>query len=251
LPWQTDLLGMPRARRPCCKELEQRSEQGARELLAGLPKQNVIVHVHGWRALSPSIARPSPPAAAGVYTVHEYSCFAQWRLLQLSKGRSLLAEALSASCFARIATRSAIPQDLARRALAHGEAAGAIARVFSDYICLSDFQRESSALSASRRRVTRISNPIDAPISPQGNPAAASLFCRRLSPEKACFCSPKPPRSLAYLLHSSRRPAEEELRARFPTRDCLLAGQRNVRQRCARQALVFPSLWFEPAAHRA
>jgi predicted phosphoribosyltransferase len=48
-----------------------------RRLLARLPRENTLVHVHGWaKALSASIARPIQLSGLpAVYTMHEYFMF--------------------------------------------------------------------------------------------------------------------------------------------------------------------------------
>lgn len=253
---QTDLLGnASRAKAMLQGTWNSAASKALGELLAGLPKQNVIVHVHGWaRALSPSIARPI--AASGlpaVYTVHEYFLFCpNGGFYNYQKDEVCSLKPLSASCFATNCDQISYPRKIWRGGrLLMAKRLARLPAVFSDYICLSDFQRGviGSYLPAGAR-VTRISNPIDAPdLGPKENPAAGEfIFVGRLSPEKGVFLFAEAAAKLGVpATFVGDGPLKEELRARFPNARLLgWQDSENVRQAMrAARALVFPSLWFE------
>jgi len=84
---QPDLVGNPSKAAALVQGTWNRQAATAlHTLLAPLPRDRTVVHVHGWaKALSPSIVRPIRRAGfPAAYTMHEYFQFCpQWRLLPL------------------------------------------------------------------------------------------------------------------------------------------------------------------------
>jgi len=224
-------------------------------LLARLPREKTVVHVHGWaKALSGSFA----PAvrAAGVpacYTFHEYYlCCPNGGFYDYHDHHVCALTARSAACWAKNcdnrnyamklwrAARHAVVTDIAR-----------LPELMADFIVISDFQMAKVApYLPANVRAHRISNPIDAEELGR-KPAPASgdfLFVGRLSPEKGIFHFAEAARIAGVTpVFAGDGPAAEELRARFP--QARLLGWRSpaqVRQAMREaRALVFPSVWLE------
>jgi glycosyltransferase involved in cell wall biosynthesis len=253
---QTDLLGnASRAKAMLQGTWNGVASKALGDLLARLPKQNTIVHVHGWaRALSPSIARPI--AASGlpaIYTVHEYFLFCpNGGFYNYQKNEVCTLTPLSPSCLATHCDQINYPRKVWRNArLMLTERFAKLPQVFSAYVCLSNFQRGVIEQYLPRdARVAQISNPVDAPDLGEKENAASGefLFVGRLSPEKGAFLFAEAARRLGLpATFIGDGPLKGELQARFPNAR-LLGWQSSeaVREALrAAKALVFPSLWYE------
>ena len=253
---QTDLLGAASKVQGAIQGVWNfRAERALGELLATLPRETTIVHVHGWaKALSPSIARPI--AASGlpaIYTIHEYFLFCpnggfyNYQAHELCKLKPLGASCLTTNCdsvsFARKVWRSA------RLQVAHSIAR--LPDIFSDYICISNVQREIVAPFLPKGvRTHLISNPIAAEdLGPKAAPASGELiFLGRVSPEKGPFLFAEAARLAGVApIFVGDGPSVPELRERFPEAQILgwqAPDAAREKLRNAR-ALVFPSRWYE------
>ncbi len=253
---QTDLLGAAsRAKAMLQGTWNGLASRALGELLAQLPKQNTIVHVHGWaRALSPSIARPIRASGLpAVYTVHEYFLFCPTGGFYNYPDNHICAlTPLSPACFATHCDQRNYARKVWRGArLLLAKNFARLPQVFSDYVCISNFQREIVApYLPSGARMTQISNPIDAPdLGPKESPAAGDfVFVGRLSPEKGVFLFAEAAERLGVTaVFVGDGPLAAELRQRFPSARLLGwrdgAGVRDAMR--AAKALVFPSLWYE------
>jgi glycosyltransferase involved in cell wall biosynthesis len=225
------------------------------ETLATTPKNQTIVHVHGWaRALSPSIA---PAIAASglpaVYTVHEYFLFCpNGGFYNYQENHICRLTPLSPACLSTHCDQISYPRKLWRSArLAMAKSFAGLPQVFSNYICLSAFQRDIVEPYLPRgASVSLISNPIDVPdLGPRINPGEGDfIFVGRLSPEKGTFLFAEAAARLGVPAHFiGDGPLAGEVRARFP--GASLHGWKSAEDvRAAMRgakALVFPSLWYE------
>ncbi len=116
-------------------------------LLAGLPADSTVVHVHGWaKALSPSIAKAIVASGLpAVYTMHEYflMCpnggFYNYQKQQVCHLRPLSGACWASNCDSRSYSRKIwrnVRSTVMNR-VAH------LPEVFSDIICISRFQIEA------------------------------------------------------------------------------------------------------------
>ncbi|WP_159731903.1 glycosyltransferase family 4 protein [Methylosinus sp. Ce-a6] len=224
-------------------------------LLKQLPRENTIVHVHGWaKALSPSIA--APIRACGLprlYTLHEYFLFCpNGGFYNYQRHALCRIEPLSAACWATHCDSRNYPRKLWRNArLALAQRYARFADLFSDFVCISNYQQEIvSRYLPEGARLHRVSNPIDAEdLGPKAAPASGDfIFVGRLSPEKGAFLfAEAAARAGVTPVFIGDGPIAEELRARFPQArflGWLPPPQVRAQMRAAR-ALVFPSLWYE------
>ena len=225
------------------------------DLLASLPRDRTIVHMHGWaKALSPSLARPirrsGLPAA---YTIHEYFLFCpnggfyNYQSNQICKLKPMSTACLASNCDARNYTRKL--WRFGRLALARGPLR--MPGAFSDYIGISAYQAEIVApYLPPGVHVHRLSNPVDAvDLGPKANPNSGDfLFVGRLSPEKGAFVfAEAAERAGVTATFVGDGPIAEELRARFPSARLLGWKAPEAARQAIREArvLVFPSLWYE------
>jgi glycosyltransferase involved in cell wall biosynthesis len=226
-----------------------------RNLLARLPRENTIVHVHGWaKALSASIARPiAESGLPAVYTMHEYFMFCpNGGFFNYQQNQVCKLEPLSPACWATHCDSRTYPRKIWRciRQTVM-ERVARLPQIFGDFILISGFQRN---VVASRlptgARVHSVSNPIDCEdLGRKANPASGNfLFVGRLSPEKGLFLFAEAARKAGIApVFAGDGPAAEELAARYP--EARLLGWKSPAEvkalmRDAR-TLVFPSLWFE------
>jgi glycosyltransferase involved in cell wall biosynthesis len=253
---QTDLLGSSsRAKAMLQGTWNSLASRALGELLARLPKSDTIVHVHGWaRALSPSIARPIRASGLpAVYTLHEYFLFCPTGgFYNYPKNEICTLTPLSPACFATNCDQRNYTRKIWRSArLLLAKNFARLPQLFSDYICISNFQRGVVApYLPSAARMTQISNPIDTPdLGPKDNPASGDfVFVGRLSPEKGAFLFAEAAERLGVApVFVGDGPLTDELRSRFPSARLLGwrdgAGVREAMR--AAKALVFPSLWYE------
>jgi glycosyltransferase involved in cell wall biosynthesis len=223
-------------------------------LLARLPRDNAIVHAHGWaKALSPSIASPIRASKLpAVYTMHEYflAC-PNGGFYNFQTHEVCALKAMSARCWATNCDSRNYPFKLwrnARLAVAHG---AGLAESFGDFLLISDLQKELLAPYLPKGALThRVCNPIEAePLGAKATPASGeTLFVGRLSAEKGVLLFAQAARIAGITpVFIGDGPIAPQLRAQY--KEARLLGWREpaaVREamRDAR-ALVFPSLWYE------
>ncbi|WP_018267985.1 glycosyltransferase family 4 protein [Methylosinus sp. LW4] len=253
---QHDLLGNPsRIAAAFQGTWNLRAAKALGDLLARLPRDNTIVHVHGWaKALSPAIA--APIRASGlprVYTLHEYFLFCpNGGFYNYQKHELCRLEPLSAACWATACDAVNYPRKIWRSArLAYARGPAKFAELFADYICISNYQEEIIGRYLPQGvRLHRVSNPVDAQdLGPKGDPASGNfIFVGRLSPEKGAFLfAEAAARAGVTPVFIGDGPIGEELRGRYPQArflGWLPPSEARAHMRAAR-ALVFPSLWYE------
>jgi glycosyltransferase involved in cell wall biosynthesis len=232
-----------------------RAEAELGKLLARLPRENTIVHVHGWaKALSASIARPIRRSGLpAVYTMHEYFMFCpNGGFYNYHDNHVCKIEPLSAACWAKHCDSRTYPRKL-WRSLRHTimERVARLPEIFDDFILISQFQRAvvSNRLPAGAR-IHDVANPIDCvDLGRKAEPASGDfLFVGRLSPEKGPFLFAEAARKAGVApVFVGDGPAKGELRARYPEARLLGWKSPEVVQVLMRRArvLVFPSLWYE------
>ncbi|MGA8169433.1 MAG: glycosyltransferase family 4 protein [Methylocystis sp.] len=224
------------------------------ELLARLPREDTIVHVHGWaKALSPSIAKPIRASnLPAVYTMHEYflAC-PNGGFYNFQKHEVCGLKAMSAACWATNCDSRNYPFKLWRSArLAVARGAG-LAECFGDFLLISDLQ---AALLAPYlpvgAKTHRVCDPVEAEaLGPKHNPATGeTLFVGRLSAEKGAMLFAEAAR-IARITPAfiGDGPIAPRLREEYPEARLLgwlePAAVREAMR--AARALVFPSLWYE------
>jgi glycosyltransferase involved in cell wall biosynthesis len=253
---QNDLLGNPsRAKAAIQGTWNAPAAAALKDLLAGLPKERSIVHVHGWaKALSPSIA--GPIAASGLpaaYTIHEYFLFCpNGGFYNYQKSHVCHLEPLSAACWATHCDQRSYTRKLWRNArLTLAQKIAHLPEVFSDFITISDFQSEIIAPFVPKSaKLHHLSNPV--PVEnrgPKADPLAGDvIFVGRLSPEKGTFLFAEAARKIGLVpTFVGDGPVAAELAARYP--EARLLGWQSAEAVHAlmggARALVFPSLWYE------
>jgi glycosyltransferase involved in cell wall biosynthesis len=253
---QTDLLGASSKLKGAAQGIWNfAAARRLRELLAGLSRENTIVHVHGWaKALSPSIA----PAIRGsglpaIFTLHDYFLFCptggfyDYKAHELCRRKPLGASCLVTNCDAVSMSRKIWRS--ARLAMAN-ELAG-LRGLFSDFVCISNVQREIVAPFLPKgARAHAISNPIATPDLGRKSDAASGeiVFVGRISPEKGPLLFAEAAR-LAGMIPTfvGDGPAAAELREKFPEARVLGWQSPDAAREMLRaaRALVFPSRWYE------
>jgi glycosyltransferase involved in cell wall biosynthesis len=226
-----------------------------RLLLARLPRENTIVHVHGWaKALSASIARPVRGSGLpAVYTMHEYFLFCpNGGFYNYQRNHVCQLKPLSPRCWATHCDSRNYPRKIWRGLRQTVmERVARLPEIFDDFILISRFQQ---AIVAGRlpsgARVHAGSNPIDGEdLGRKSDPASGDfLLVGRLSPEKGLFCFAEAARKTGIVpVFAGDGPAAAELRARYPEARLLGWKSPDEVKALLRQArvLVFPSLWFE------
>lgn len=225
------------------------------QLLATLPRDRTVVHVHGWaKALSPSIARPI--AASGLpatYTLHEYSLmcpnggFFNYRTEQPCGLQPLSAACWTTHCDSRGYSRKL--WRAARQVVM--ERVAKLPDVFPDIVAISRFQVDAVGQHLpAGARLHHISNPIGvAPLGPKpaGRPGPLT-FVGRISPEKGPLLFAEAARQLGVeALFVGDGPLLGELKRRYP--EARMVGWQDgpAVHRYLRDAgaLVFPSIWYE------
>ncbi len=226
-----------------------------RALLATVPREASVVHVHGWaKALSPSIAAPiAESGLPAVYTLHEYSLlcpnggFFNYRTEQPCALKPLSVACCATNCDSRSyarklwrATRHAVMERVAK-----------LPEAFPDIIAISRFQMEAVGhhLPAGAR-IHLVSNPIGvAPLGPKPAGMRGPLtFVGRISPEKGPFLFAEAARRAGVeALFVGDGPLLGELKRRYPeVRSVGWQGPEQVQRYLrAAGALVFPSIWYE------
>ncbi|MGD1015090.1 MAG: glycosyltransferase family 4 protein [Roseiarcus sp.] len=253
---QHDLLGNPsRAAAAWQGTWNRRAVAALKALLARLPRERTIVHVHGWaKALSPAIVVPIRASGLpALYTIHEYFLFCpnggfyDYQSNAVCKLRPMSLKCLATQCDSRN-----YPRKVWRFArLFAAQTCIGMPSAFSDYVCISGRQAEIVAPYLPKgATVHRLSNPIEASdLGPKPNPSAgAFVFVGRLSPEKgASLFAEAAARAGVTPTFVGDGPIANELRAKYPQARFLgwLPPQEAREQMRAARALVFPSLWYE------
>jgi glycosyltransferase involved in cell wall biosynthesis len=253
---QHDLLGNPSRAAAAWRGLwNSQAASALKALLARLPRERTLVHVHGWaKALSPSIVAPLRAAGVpAIYTIHEYFLFCpNGGFYNYQRGAVCALRPLSLRCLATHCDSRIYAHKLWRFGRLYATRRWLrMAEAFSDYVCISDHQRQivGSQLPAGAR-LHRLSDPIDAEdLGPKAEPASGDLiFVGRLSPEKgvALFAEAAARVGVVPTLIGDG-PQSDELKRRFPEArflGWLPPEEARARMRAAR-ALIFPSLWYE------
>lgn len=252
---QTDLLGASsRAGAMAQGTWNRKARLRLAETLRALPRERTVVHVHGWaRALSPAIALPLRESRLpAVYTVHEYFLFCpNGGFYNYQTQESCALTPLSGACFATHCDQRSYARKLWRGARLQLARAVGLPTVFSDYLCISQMQRDILRdYLPSHARVTHAPNPIDAlDLGPKTAPAKGDyLFVGRLSPEKgAHLFAQAAERAGVGATFVGDGPEAAALKSRFPQFRFLgwLDADRTREAMRSARALVFPSLWYE------
>lgn len=253
---QHDLLGNPsRAAAALQGTWNLRAAGALAELLARLPRDETIVHVHGWaKALSPAIAAPIRASGLpAVYTVHEYFLFCpNGGFYNYQKNEVCKLTPLSSACCATHCDSRNYSRKLWRSArLTVAQSVARLPQVFSDFICISNCQQQIVApFLPDGVRVHRVSNPIEAEdLGRKSDPASGDvIFVGRLSAEKGAFLfAEAAERAGVTPTFIGDGPIADELRARYPQARFLgwLAPDKVRAAMRSARALVFPSLWYE------
>lgn len=224
-------------------------------LLASLPKESTIVHVHGWaKALSPSIG---PAIAASglpaVYTLHEYFLYCpNGGFYNFQKSHACGLTPLSAQCWLTNCDSRNYSQKLWRnvRSLLADKVAH-LTRVFSDVIMISRFQKSIvKPFVSTGTRLHHLPNPVTIEkLGPRPDPASGSfIFVGRLSAEKGAFLFAEAARRVGIApVFVGDGPIAAEIGAKFPEAKMLgwQSGEAVAQLMRDARALVFPSLWYE------
>jgi len=229
--------------------------KGLADLLASLPRDNTIVHVHGWaKATSPAIARTIRASGfPAVYTMHDYFIFCPTGgFYNFTQEKICRLEPLSAACWtsdcdARNHVRKLwrCTRQVAMERVFH------FADLFSDFIFVSPFQIDAvghRTPQGARRHL--VSNPVAAEnLGPKGDPARGDfLYVGRMEPEKGphLFCEAARRAGIIPVLVGDGR-MKAELEAKYPEARFLgwkAPSETHALMRAAR-CLVFPSIWWE------
>ncbi len=253
---QKDLLGNPsRIAAAAQGTWNFEAAEALGKLLAGLPRDKTIVHVHGWaKALSPSIARPI--AASGlpaIYTIHEYFLFCpNGGFYNYPRGHACPLTPLSPQCWMTNCDSRNYARKLWRNArLVVARSVAGLPDVFDDYIALSGFQKNIVSRWLPRGvHLHLVGNPVEVDdLGPKSEPASGEIiFVGRISMEKGPLLFAKAARASGMIpTFIGDGPVAAELKAAFPEAR-MLGWQKPdaVREAMrAARALVFPSLWYE------
>ncbi|WP_158810019.1 glycosyltransferase family 4 protein [Beijerinckia sp. L45] len=224
-------------------------------LLQRLPRENTIVHVHGWaKALSPSIAGPiARSGLPAVYSIHEYFQFCpNGGFYNYQRRHICHLTPLSAACWATNCDSRNYLRKLWRNVrLLTAKRIAHLPDIFSNYIAISGFQEDIVApLVPKHVTLHRVSNPVSVPdLGPKPDPLSGEvIFVGRLSPEKGTLLFAEAARRIGMIpTFIGDGPVTAELAAKYP--EARLLGWRDPAgvqsaMRAAR-ALVFPSIWYE------
>ncbi len=253
---QKDLVGNPSKVAAAVQGIwNLTAARALRDLLARLPRDSTVVHVHGWaKALSPAIAVPIRRSGLpAVYSIHEYFQFCpNGGFYNYQKHHVCTLKPLSAACWATHCDSRSYGRKLWRNArLTVAEHVVHLPEVFTHYIAISDFQHSIVApLVPKSATLLRIDNPVSVPdLGVKPDPASGNIiFVGRLSPEKGAFIYAEAARRAGMSpTFVGDGPIAAEITARYP--EAKLVGWQDAdgvraAMRAAR-ALVFPSLWYE------
>lgn len=255
---QHDILSHPSALGAAVQGIRNTDAAAALEkLLAGLPRENTVIHVHGWaKALSPHIAGPiARSGLPAVYTLHEYFMFCpNGGFFNYQTSTVCTLKPLSLDCWRSHCDTRNYGHKLWRAARqAYAEHIAHLPDAFSDYITISAFEEKivDPYIPAAARR-HRVPNPVNVEdLGPKADPAGGDIiFVGRLSPEKGAFLFAEAARKIGLVpVFIGDGHIAGELAARYPEAQLLgwqPAAEVRKRMRAAR-AIVFPSLWYETA----
>ncbi len=253
---QADLLGNASRLAAAAQGLWNVSAaQALGDLLDGLPRDRTVVHVHGWaKALSPSIAGPIRRSRfPAVYTMHEYFLMCpNGGFFNYKRQHACGLDPMSAACWLTDCDSRSYGRKLWRNARQLvAENVARLPDVFSDIICISNFQVDVVGHRLPRgARVHLIANPIaTVPLGHKPEPGSGPVaFVGRISPEKGPFLFAEAARKVGMAsVFVGEGPVVDDLRRRYP--EARILGWQNaedVRNTLrGAGALVFPSLWYE------
>ena len=253
---QKDLVGNPSKAAAAVQGIwNLTAARALRDLLARLPRQSTVVHVHGWaKALSPSIAVPIRRSGLpAIYTIHEYFQFCpNGGFYNYQQHHVCTLKPLSAACWATNCDSRSYGRKLWRNVrLTVAEQAARLPGVFSHYVAISDFQQAIVAPLVPREAtLLRLDNPVSVPdLGPRPTPIGGDIiFVGRLSPEKGAFVYAEAARRAGVRpIFIGDGPLAGEIARRYPEAGLLgwhdAEGVRAAMR--AARALVFPSLWYE------
>lgn len=253
---QSDLLGNPSKLAGLTQGTWNfAAARALRGLLASLPRETTVVHVHGWaKALSPSIAAPIRASGlAALYTIHEYFMFCpNGGFYNYQSHAACPLTPLSGACWATHCDARNYSRKLWRAGrLGLARFAARLPQTFSDYVTISKFQGPIVApYLPADVRLHDVSNPIEAD-DLGDKPEAASgeiIFVGRISPEKGPFLFAAAAQAAGIApVFVGDGPAAAELAQRFPQAR-ILGWKRPDEVKAllrAARALAFPSLWYE------
>jgi glycosyltransferase involved in cell wall biosynthesis len=225
------------------------------KLLASLPRATTIVHVHGWaKALSAAIAPPiGASGLPALYTFHEYSLFCpSGGFYNYPKSAICHLEPLSAACWLSQCNPWSYGRKLWKNTrLLVAQKGARLPEAFSDFITISDFQREIvTPLLPRGAHLHRLSNPVSvADLGPKSDPLSGDIiFIGRISLEKGPLLFAEAARRIGMIpTFIGDGPSLPDLVAQYPEARILgwqFGDQVRDLMRAAR-GLVFPSLWYE------
>ncbi len=225
------------------------------KLLSSLPRATTVVHVHGWaKALSAAIALPIRASGLpAVYTFHEYSLFCpSGGFYNYPAAEICHLEPLSAACWLSQCNPWSYGRKLWKNTrLLVAQKGARLPEVFSNFITISDFQREIVAPLLPRgARLHRLSNPVSvADLGPKSDPLSGDiLFIGRISLEKGPLLFAEAARKIGLVpTFIGDGPSKRDLMTHYP--EARILGWRSAEEvqglMRASRAIVFPSLWYE------
>jgi glycosyltransferase involved in cell wall biosynthesis len=253
---QHDILGNP-SRLDAARQGVWNGQAAAAlaQTLSPLPRENTLVHVHGWaKALSPAIAKPIQASRLpAVYTMHEFFLHCpNGGFYNFQTNEVCALKPMSLACWKTNCDSRNYPFKLWRNArLFVAQHVAHLAETFGDILLLSDLQEKVLQSCLPKRAVIhRVTNPVEAePLGRKEDPKSGDfLFVGRLSAEKGAFLFAEAAQRVGVTpVFIGDGPIADELRARFPQARLLgwrAPAQAREAMRAAR-ALVFPSLWYE------
>jgi len=225
------------------------------DLLARLPRDCTIIHMHGWAtALSAATAAPIRASRLpAICTFHEYFLFCpNGGFYNYNEQAICHLTPLSASCLATNCSPWSHTRKLWQSArLATARYVARLQDVFSDAITLSQTQSDIIAPRLPKHiRLHRLSNPVAVDdLGQKPDPTAGDiLYVGRISPEKGpfLFCEAARRIGLKPTLIGDG-PRIQQLAEQYPEAKLLgwKSGQELRDLMRGARALVFPSLWYE------
>ncbi len=252
---QSDLVGNPSKLDAAIQGIwNVKAAKALGALLETLPRNDTIVHVHGWaKALSPSIAMPiARSGLPAVYTIHEYFQFCpNGGFYNYQRHHVCTLVPMSAACWMTNCDSRSYPRKIWRnlRQVA-AEHIAHLPDVFTDYIAISAFQESIvTPLLPSAAKLHRVANPVSvADLGPKGDVTGDIIFVGRLSPEKGAFVYAEAARKIGMIpTYIGDGPIAAQIAERYPEARMLgwMAPADVQKAMRAARALVFPSLWYE------
>lgn len=253
---QYDILSNPSGRDAAVQGIWNRKAVGELgRLLAGLPRESTVVHMHGWaKATSPAVAGAIRSSGLrAVYTMHEYFLFCpnggfyNYRSQHVCDLDPLSARCVATNCDSRSYAHKC--WRVARQvAVDH---IFRLADAFSDYVCISKFQVDAIGARLPKTAVRHlVANPIASEnLGPKDKPAEGDIvFVGRLSTEKGPMIFAEAAKRVGMTpIFVGDGPLRAEIEAKYPQAKVLGWQRPDVARAYLRaaKALVFPSLWWE------